>query len=74
VRATLRTSSCTASFRFRAEFKQHIDPFDTEDAAFLWDRLGRWTQAEGNWIKAERCYRKASASVAGITATAWAPP
>lgn len=44
---------------FRAEFEQHIDRFDTEDAAFLWDRLGHWAQDEGNWTEAERCYRKA---------------
>ena len=44
---------------FRAEFEQHIDRFDTVDAAFLWDRLGHWAQDEGNWTEAERCYRKA---------------
>lgn len=29
------------------------------DAAFLWDRVGHWAQAGGDWIEAETCYRKA---------------
>lgn len=44
---------------FRAEFDQHINRFDREDAAFLWDRLGHWAQDEGDWVEAERCFRKA---------------
>ena len=31
------------------------------DAAFLWDRVGHWAQASGDWLEAERCYRRAFA-------------
>ncbi|WP_114858938.1 tetratricopeptide repeat protein [Azospirillum brasilense] len=44
---------------FRAEFEQHIDHFDSDDAAFLWDRLGHWAQNDSDWVEAERCFRKA---------------
>ena len=44
---------------FRADFDQHIDRFDREDAAFLWDRLGHWAQDDGDWVEAEHCFRKA---------------
>ncbi len=29
------------------------------DAAFLWDRVGHWAQAAGDWAEAEKCYRRA---------------
>jgi len=29
------------------------------DSAFLWDRMGHWAQYDGNWIEAEKAYRKA---------------
>ena len=29
------------------------------DAAFLWDRVGHWAQAAGDWPEAEKCYRRA---------------
>lgn len=44
---------------FQTEFGVHIDRFDREDAAFLWDRLGHWAQDNGDWEEAERCFRKA---------------
>lgn len=44
---------------FREEFDRHIVHVDAEDAALPWDRLGHWAQDEGDWVEAERCYRKA---------------
>ena len=44
---------------FRAEFDRHIDRFESDDAAFLWDRLGHWAQDGDDWVEAERCFRKA---------------
>lgn len=44
---------------FRIEFDRHIGRFDSEDAAFLWDRLGHWAQEEGKWEDAASCYRQA---------------
>lgn len=44
---------------FRSEMERHIDRFDSDDAAFLWDRLGHWAQDDDDWIEAERCFRKA---------------
>jgi len=29
------------------------------DPAYLWDRLGHWAQYDGDWLEAERAYRKA---------------
>jgi tetratricopeptide (TPR) repeat protein len=36
---------------------EHID--NTDEVAFLWDRLGHWAQDEANWPEAERCFRRA---------------
>jgi len=44
---------------FRDEFDHHIAYVDADDAALPWDRLGHWAQDEGNWVEAERCFRKA---------------
>ncbi len=44
---------------FREDFNRHIHRFDSEDAAFLWDRLGHWAQDDDDWPEAERCFRKA---------------
>ncbi len=44
---------------FRAEFDLHINRFDKDDAAFLWDRLGHWAQDDDEWVEAERCFRNA---------------
>jgi tetratricopeptide (TPR) repeat protein len=44
---------------FRAEFDCHIAHVDAEDAALPWDRLGHWAQKDGDWVEAERCFRKA---------------
>lgn len=45
---------------FLDKFVRHIKHIDnTEEAAFLWDRLGHWAQDEGNWLEAERCFRMA---------------
>jgi tetratricopeptide (TPR) repeat protein len=44
---------------FREEFDRHIAHVDPDDAALPWDRLGHWAQSEGDWLEAERCFRKA---------------
>jgi tetratricopeptide (TPR) repeat protein len=44
---------------FREEFDRHISHVDGDDAALPWDRLGHWAQGEGDWVEAERCFRKA---------------
>ncbi len=44
---------------FRDEFDRHIVHVDADDAALPWDRLGHWAQDEGDWVEAERCFRKA---------------
>jgi len=44
---------------FRKEFDRHIAHLDAEHAALPWDRLGHWAQDEGDWVEAERCFRKA---------------
>lgn len=45
---------------FRREFDQQIQYVDSSDeAAFLWDRLGHWAQDDKDWPEAERCFRKA---------------
>jgi tetratricopeptide (TPR) repeat protein len=45
---------------FRDDFARQIEHIDnTEEAAFLWDRLGHWAQDETDWTEAERCYRMA---------------
>lgn len=45
---------------FRDEFDRQIEHIDnTDEAAFLWDRLGHWAQDETNWPEAERCFRMA---------------
>jgi tetratricopeptide (TPR) repeat protein len=44
---------------FRDEFDSHIAHIDADDAALPWDRLGHWAQDEGDWVEAERCFRKA---------------
>ncbi len=44
------------------QFRQMVEtaiPDGDPDAAFLWDRVGHWAQAAGDWIEAETCYRKA---------------
>lgn len=51
---------------FRDEFDREIEHVDDQDeAAFLWDRLGHWAQDEADWIKAERCFRRAYNLAAG---------
>ena len=37
------------------ETKQHPH-VQGEAAAYLWDRLGHWAQADSNWEEAERCF------------------
>jgi tetratricopeptide (TPR) repeat protein len=44
---------------FRDEFERHVRHIDTDDAALPWDRLGHWAQDDGDWVEAERCFRKA---------------
>lgn len=44
---------------FRDEFDLHITLINPEDAALPWDRLGHWAQDDGDWVEAERCFRKA---------------
>ncbi|EEB70301.1 tetratricopeptide TPR_2 [Ruegeria sp. R11] len=45
---------------FRDEFERQIEHIDnTEESAFLWDRLGHWAQDETDWPEAERCFRMA---------------
>ncbi|SOC56799.1 TPR repeat-containing protein [Chromohalobacter canadensis] len=45
---------------FRDEFDRHIEHIDnTDEAAFLWDRLGHWAQDGTDWPEAERCFRMA---------------
>ena len=44
--------------RFRREVEATIADGDP-DAAFLWDRVGHWAQADEDWIEAEACYRRA---------------
>lgn len=41
--------------------KQANELIDSEsfDVAFLWDRIGHWAQYDGDWLEAEKCYRKA---------------
>jgi tetratricopeptide (TPR) repeat protein len=43
---------------FRREGIRLIESWDSE-AAFLWDRIGHWAQYDGNWMEAEKAYRKA---------------
>lgn len=45
--------------QFTLEFEARIGQAESDDAAFLWDRLGHWAQDEENWAEAERCFRKA---------------
>ena len=45
--------------QFKVDFEANIEQFETDDVAFLWDRLGHWAQDEENWTEAERCFRKA---------------
>ena len=33
--------------------------FDDSNEAFLWDRVGHWAQYDGDWVQAEKAYRKA---------------
>lgn len=43
-------------------FRRTVEIMATEgdpDAAFLWDRVGHWAQAAGDWPEAEKCFRKA---------------
>ena len=44
--------------RFRREVKATIAD-GHPDAAFLWDRVGHWAQADEDCIEAETCYRRA---------------
>lgn len=44
--------------RFKHEVETTIREGDA-DAAFLWDRVGHWAQSAGDWLEAERCYRRA---------------
>lgn len=44
---------------FCEEFDRHIGHVGPSDAALCWDRLGHWAQDDGDWIAAERCFRKA---------------
>ena len=44
--------------RFRRTVETTIADGDP-DAAFLWDRVGHWAQAAGDWIEAETCYHRA---------------
>ena len=44
--------------RFRRTVETLVADGDP-DAAFLWDRVGHWAQAAGNWSEAETCYRRA---------------
>lgn len=45
---------------FRDEFDRLIARInDSNEAAFLWDRLGHWAQVEADWVEAERCFRNA---------------
>ena len=46
--------------RFRRTVETVVGDGDP-DAAFLWDRVGHWAQAAGDWIEAETCYRRAFA-------------
>jgi len=32
---------------------------DDSNEAFLWDRVGHWAQYDGDWVQAEKAYRKA---------------
>ncbi|MGQ7269969.1 tetratricopeptide repeat protein [Marinobacter sp. V034] len=33
--------------------------YDDSNEAFLWDRIGHWAQYDGDWVQAEKAYRKA---------------
>ncbi|MGC5802687.1 tetratricopeptide repeat protein [Ralstonia pseudosolanacearum] len=44
---------------FCKEFDRHIVHIDSDNAALPWDRLGHWAEDEGDWVEAERCFRKA---------------
>lgn len=44
--------------RFRRKVETTI-PDGDPDAAFLWDRVGHWAQASGDWTEAEACFRRA---------------
>ena len=44
--------------RFRRTVETMVADGDP-DAAFLWDRVGHWAQAAGDWPEAETCYRRA---------------
>lgn len=44
---------------FKRRFDFVIDQIRADAGALLWDRLGHWAQDEGNWMEAERCFRKA---------------
>lgn len=44
--------------RFKLMAIQLIDRGDSE-SALLWDRVGHWAQQDGDWVEAERAYRKA---------------
>lgn len=46
-------------FAFKTQFESIIHFTKTENAAFLWDRLGHWAQEESNWNEAEYCFRNA---------------
>lgn len=46
-------------FAFKTQFESIIHSIRTENAAFLWDRLGHWAQEESNWNEAEYCFRNA---------------
>jgi tetratricopeptide (TPR) repeat protein len=58
-RALRREALGKSYSEFRDEFDRHIVYVDAEDAALPWDRLGHWAQDEGDWVEAERCFRKA---------------
>ncbi len=44
--------------RYLADVSVYL-AIDSTDAAHLWDRVGHWAQADGDWEQAEQQYRKA---------------
>lgn len=51
---------------FKLEFETSIQYVESEEAAYLWDRLGHWAEKDENWEEAARCFRIAYDLAGGI--------